>query len=101
MGFVMIDAAGLPGWTPHSLTHELATVLMDHLSRYSNFHFQPGLKGLATEEFEGELGEVHRRIGHEIEDIFFKDLRKCSAKLVAALDKVVRPKTGKTPHDEG
>lgn len=81
MGFFMVDAAGLPGWTPHSLTHSLAREVNTLMRRFG-YNWA-----------NGTLGERPRkRPTLRFEESFFHEMRTLSRGVQGALNELVLPR---------
>ena len=97
MTFYMIDAAGLPGWTPHSIVHDLASALIGYVSNRVDYDWRSGASDIVdtrewTEDFKEMFEESRQRETTEIEEEYFTSMRRLAPMVAEALETIVRPK---------
>ena len=95
--FFMIEAAGLPSWTPHALRHRLATSLAALMAEHYPYDWRTGLEpsaellGLSEEKID-DLATATERCRVEFEDQLFRDMRARAPRLISSLESVVLPR---------
>jgi len=94
--FFMVEAAGLPEWTPHGLRHNLATSIAALMSEHYPYDWRTGLDPSPTllgvsETKLDELAEATERCRIEFEDQLFRDMRAHAPRLIEALETAVPP----------
>jgi len=95
--FFMIEAAGLPSWTPHGLRHRLATAIAALMSERYPYDWRTGLEPSAellgmSDERADALAAATERCRVEFEDQLFRDMRARAPRLIASLEAVVLPR---------
>jgi hypothetical protein len=95
--FFMVEAAGLPRWTPHALRHDLARCVANLMAEHYPYDWRTGLEPSAEllgvqESDVNEVVEATERCRVEFEDRLFREMRTHAARLVDALESSVLPR---------
>lgn len=95
--FFLVDAVDLPAWTPHDLQHQLLLAFDVMLQRYFEVNWREPPKPIVDPllwplEFRDIFIDGAASGQLEIEEIFFKDVRRYSVRIADALDRIVWPR---------